>query len=101
MSLMAAGAVDPQTALAVSMHRQPGRHPLSLVSGTSTAVGVPPRWGVMEQLDARAQAAAGESPCDNRLDPEVPWARVAMLDADGSTIQAAQRFIRTSKGICS
>ena len=59
-SSMAASALDRRTALAVSMHGQPGVYALLLGSGTSTAAGVPTGWGVIQQLVAQVRVAAGD-----------------------------------------
>lgn len=69
----AAATLDSRTALAVSMHGQPGVYALLLGSGTSTAAGVPTGWGVIQQLVTRARVAAGETVSDDDGVDPVQW----------------------------
>ena len=91
-----ADGLDPLTALATSMHAQPGVFALLLGSGVSTASGVPTGWGVLRQLVLRA-AAASESPLAPDADdaaiegwwadhgPDEPLGYSALLEALGQT----------------
>lgn len=74
LSSTSISALDARTAIAVSMHGQPGVYALLLGSGTSTGAGVPTGWGVIEQLVTRARVAAGEEPRDDDgVDPAQWW----------------------------
>jgi hypothetical protein len=63
---------DPQVTLATMLESQKGVYALLIGSGTSTGVGIPTGWGVVEALVRRLAAASGTDIEDG--DPEKWWA---------------------------
>jgi hypothetical protein len=72
-----AGAVDGETALAMSMHASPGVYAVLLGSGVSIASGVKTGWGIVQDLVSRvAVTHEADSPGAAALaaeDPETWW----------------------------
>ncbi|TDU05122.1 SIR2-like protein [Streptomyces sp. 846.5] len=74
---MPAGAVDGETALAMSMHASPGVYAVLLGSGASIASGVKTGWGIVQDLVSRV-AATHEADSSGAAvlaaeDPETWW----------------------------
>ncbi|MEV4226729.1 SIR2 family protein [Streptomyces bobili] len=74
----AGSALQPQVALATSLHASPGVYALLLGSGVSTGAGIKTGWGIVTDLVRRAATAqdpdapeAGETAA---ADPEAWWA---------------------------
>ncbi|WP_369186200.1 SIR2 family protein [Streptomyces sp. R08] len=89
----AGSALQPQVALATSLHASPGVYALLLGSGVSTGAGIETGWGIVTDLVRRAAAAqdpsvleAGETAA---ADPEAWWAEHGDGELGYSTLLAA------------
>lgn len=75
--------LDPTTALAMSLHANPGVYALLIGSGVSRAASIPTGWGVTLDLIERLAAAQGETTAG---DPASWFQRKYGTDADYSNL---------------